>query len=83
MAPRTEFEVITDHKNLQHFMTTKLLSQGRSDGTSSSRDSTLESFIASTNLQASRMLHLEKQRISRHPRQTVPTIGSTIDTSEF
>jgi hypothetical protein len=75
-----EFEVITDHKNLQHFMTTKLLSQ---------RQTRWSEFLSRFNF---RIVHRpgklagKPDALSRksddRPRRTVPMTGSTTGTSK-
>jgi hypothetical protein len=67
-----EFEVITDHKNLQHFMTTKLLSKRQARWSEFISRFSFRIFIDQVNLQANRTLSPENQKTGRRPRRTVP-----------
>ena len=77
-----EFEVITDHKNLQHFMTTKLLSKRQARWSEFISRFSFRIFIDQVNLQANRTLSPENQKTGRCPRRTVPMTGSTTGTSK-
>lgn len=78
-----EFKVMTDHKNLQHFMTTKFLNQ---------RQARWSEFLSRFNFKivyrpgklADRQMRFpEKQRTSRCPKQIAPTTESSIVISKF